>query len=152
MALALNEEQRLLRSTAREFLDATAPVAALRRLRDSRDPVGYDADLWRQMVELGWPGIALPEQHGGLGFGFTGLGVVMEEAGRSLTASPLFASVVVGASALALGGSEAQRSTLLPAVARRLIGRVGPETEPARAMLERLGFQYKGHVAHRWRE
>lgn len=117
MALVLNEEQRLLRDTAREFLDQRAPVAALRQLRDSRDATGYDPALWRDMAELGWASIILPEQYGGLEFGFTGLGVVIEESGRSLSASPLFATAVVGASAILLGGSEAQKEALLPALA-----------------------------------
>ena len=117
MPLVLNEEQRLLQDTAREFLDSNAPVEALRKLRDQRDPLGYAPDLWRQMAELGWASIILPEQYGGLEFGFLGLGVVLEEAGRNLTASPLFASAVVGASAILLGGNEQQKETLLPAIA-----------------------------------
>ncbi|MDH3991799.1 MAG: acyl-CoA dehydrogenase family protein [Gammaproteobacteria bacterium] len=117
MALVLNEEQQLLQGTAREFLGANAPVAALRELRDSRDPLGYAPALWQQMAELGWASIILPEQYGGLDFGFLGLGVVLEETGRTLTASPLLASAVVGASALLLGGSEQQKETLLPAIA-----------------------------------
>lgn len=117
MPLVLNEEQRLLKDTAREFLDGNAPVEALRKLRDERDPLGYAPDLWRQMAELGWASIILPEQYGGLEFGFLGLGVVMEETGRSLTASPLFASAVVGASAILLGGSDQQKESLLPRIA-----------------------------------
>jgi len=116
-ALVLNEEERLLRDTAREFLQNHAPVAALRQLRDARDELGYSPDLWRRMVELGWASIALPEQYGGLDFGFRGLGIVLEECGRTLAASPLFATTVVGASAILLGGSEQQRATLLPEVA-----------------------------------
>ena len=116
--LVLNEEERLLRDTAREFLQSHAPVAALRRLRDTRDELGYAPDLWRSMVELGWASITLPEQYGGLDFGFRGLGVVLEECGRTLAASPLFATGVVGASAILLGGSEQQRTTLLPEIAR----------------------------------
>lgn len=116
MPLVLNEEQRLLQDSAREFLASNAPVEALRKLRDAKDPLGYDPDLWRQMVELGWASITLPEQYGGLEFGFPGLGIVMEECGRTLAASPLFASAVVGASALLLGGSEQQKETLLPQV------------------------------------
>ena len=116
MPLVLNEEQRLLQDSAREFLASNAPVEALRKLRDAKDPLGYDPDLWRQMVELGWASITLPEQYGGLEFGFLGLGIVMEECGRTLAASPLFASAVVGASALLLGGSEQQKETLLPQV------------------------------------
>ena len=117
MALVLNEEQQLLQGTAREFLGANAPVKALRELRDSDDPLGYAPALWQQMAELGWASIILPEQYGGLDFGFLGLGVVLEETGRTLTASPLLASAVVGASALLLGGSEEQKETLLPAIA-----------------------------------
>jgi alkylation response protein AidB-like acyl-CoA dehydrogenase len=117
-ALVLNEEERLLRDTAREFLESHAPVAALRRLRDTRDELGYSPELWRRMADLGWASITLPEQYGGLDFGFRGIGVVLEECGRTLAASPLFATAVVGASAILLGGSERQRATLLPEVAR----------------------------------
>ncbi|KZX59443.1 acyl-CoA dehydrogenase [Halioglobus sp. HI00S01] len=117
MALVLNEEQRFLQDTAREFLTTNAPVEALRTLRDERNKTGYDSALWQQMSELGWASIILPEEYGGLDFGFLGLGVVMEEAGRTLTASPLFASAVVGASAILLGGTPSQKETLLPAIA-----------------------------------
>ena len=96
MALVLNEEQRLLKDTAREFLAERAPVEALRKLRDEHDPIGYDEKLWAAMAELGWAGIVLPEEYGGLDFGFVGLGGILEECGRNLTASPLLASVVLG--------------------------------------------------------
>jgi alkylation response protein AidB-like acyl-CoA dehydrogenase len=117
MALVLNEEHRLLQDTAREFFAEHAPVAALRQLRDTHEPVGYDPQLWQQMAEMGWASIILPETYGGLDFGFLGLGVVLEESGRTLTASPLFASAVVGASAVLLGGSEALKQSLLPDIA-----------------------------------
>ncbi|MEH6590145.1 MAG: acyl-CoA dehydrogenase family protein [Halioglobus sp.] len=117
MALVLTEEQRQLQDTARDFLASHAPVASLRKLRDSNDATGYSTELWQQMAELGWASIVLPEQYGGLDFGFTGLGLVIEETGRTLTASPFIASVVVGASAILLGGSEVQKEQLLPAVA-----------------------------------
>ena len=117
MPLVLNEEQRLLRDTARDFLASNAPVAALRRLRDEHDPLGYDPQLWHKMAELGWASIILPEQYGGLDFGFLGLGAVLEECGRTLAASPLLASAVVGASALLLGGNSAQKAALLPGIA-----------------------------------
>jgi len=117
MALVLNEEQRLLQDTARNFFASHAPVAALRQLRDTHDPVGYDPQLWQQMADMGWASIILPETYGGPDFGFLGLGVVLEEAGRTLTASPVFASAVVGASAVLLGGSEALKQLLLPEIA-----------------------------------
>ena len=126
MALTLNEEQRLLRETAREFLGANAPVTALRALRDARDPLGYSRDLWAQMAGLGWAGIIIPEEFGGLDFGFAGLGAVLEETGRTLAASPLFATCVLGASAVLLAGSQAQKEAVLPRVAcRRAVPRAG---------------------------
>ena len=87
MPLTLNEEQRLLRDTAREFLDGNAPVAALRKLRDEKDPMGYIPDLWRQMADMGWASIILPEEFGGLEFGFLGLG------GRQLPAPRIAVTV-----------------------------------------------------------
>lgn len=117
MALVLNEEQRLLKDTAKEFLKQNAPVASLRALRDSKNALGYSAELWQQMAELGWTGIILPEQYDGLDFGFLGLGAIIEESGRTLTASPLLATVVLGASGIMLGGSERQKRELLPQIA-----------------------------------
>lgn len=117
MALVLNEEQRLLQDTARDFLVANAPVEALRQLRDTHDAMGYSSSLWKTMAELGWAGIILPEEYGGLNFGFPGMGVVLEETGRTLAASPLFASAVVGASTLLLAGNSVQKETLLPKIA-----------------------------------
>ena len=116
MALVLNEEQRMLKDAAREFLAANAPVAQLRALRDERDPLGYRPETWRAMVELGWTGVLVPEAQGGLDFGHVGMGQISEEAGRTLTASPLFATAVMGVSALVLAGTEAQRAALLPAI------------------------------------
>jgi alkylation response protein AidB-like acyl-CoA dehydrogenase len=117
MALVLNDEQRILKDSAREFLTANAPVAELRKLRDEADALGYVPSTWQQMVELGWTAVAIPEVYGGLEFGFQGLGVIFEETGHTLTASPLFASTILGASILEIMGSEAQRETLLPQIA-----------------------------------
>jgi acyl-CoA dehydrogenase len=116
MSLVPDQEQRQLRDTARAFFAEHAPVAALRRLRDGADPLGYSSPLWRRMAELGWAGIAIPEAYGGLDFGFAGLAIVLEESGHTLAASPLFATCVLGASALLLGGSEAQKTALLPRI------------------------------------
>ncbi|MFT5693874.1 MAG: alkylation response protein AidB-like acyl-CoA dehydrogenase, partial [Oceanicoccus sp.] len=117
MALILNEEQTLLKDSARDFMTATAPVAKLRELRDANDELGYSKDLWNKMVEMGWAGICIPEEFGGLDFGFHGLGIVLEETGRTLTASPLVASILVSATAITLGGNEEQKKTLLPKLA-----------------------------------
>lgn len=118
MALVLNEEQRILKDSARGFLQEHAPVEALRKLRDEKDVHGYSEELWQKMAaEQGWAGIAIPENYGGLEFGFSGLGLIFEEAGHTLAASPLFSSIVLAASAIELAGTEAQKETLLPSIA-----------------------------------
>ncbi|MGK2913270.1 MAG: acyl-CoA dehydrogenase family protein, partial [Porticoccaceae bacterium] len=116
MALVLNEEQQMLRESARGFLQEHAPVAALRKLRDDRDALGFSRPLWQQIIELGWPGILISEDFGGLDFGHVGMGQIMKEGGRTLTASPLYATAILGATAIALAGSEAQKKALLPAI------------------------------------
>jgi alkylation response protein AidB-like acyl-CoA dehydrogenase len=116
MALALDSEAALLRETALEFFRERAPVAALRKLRDDKDPAGFSPPLWREMAALGWSGFLVAEQYGGSDFGCLGLGLVMEAAGRTLAATPLLSTALVGASALGLGGSAAQKAAHLPAL------------------------------------
>lgn len=116
MSLVLSEDQQLLKDSAKAFVDQNAPVSVLRGLRDSKDVQGYDQNLWRQMLELGWAGMAIPEAYGGFEFGYGGLGVVLEESGRTLVSSPLIATVLLGASAINELGSDAQKSEFLPQV------------------------------------
>ena len=115
--MILNEEQTMLKDQAKSFCAGEAPIAQLRKLRDDDSADGFDRDTWAKMTELGWAGIPFPEAYGGVGFGYKGLGVVTEETGRTLAASPLYASVWVGGTILNLGGSEAQKAALLPKVA-----------------------------------
>ncbi len=117
MSLLLNDEQRMLRDSAEEFLAARSPVAALRALRDRRDPLGYDPALWREIAALGWPAAVLPEAYGGLGVGWKGLAAVFEQTGRTLAATPLLSTVVLGGGLLAAAGNPAQRAAWLPKVA-----------------------------------
>ena len=116
MSLVLSEDQQLLKDSAKAFVDQNAPVSVLRGLRDSKYAQGYDQNLWRQMLELGWAGMAIPEAYGGFEFGYGGLGVVLEESGRTLVSSPLIATVLLGASAINELGSDAQKSEFLPQV------------------------------------
>ncbi|MEK9870841.1 MAG: acyl-CoA dehydrogenase family protein, partial [Gammaproteobacteria bacterium] len=113
MPLVLNEDQNMLKDSAKSFCADNTPITQLRRLRDEKNESGFDRDTWKQMVELGWTGITVPEEFGGLGFGYMGLGVVMEECGRTLTASPLYATAVLGTSALLHGGTQEQKTELL---------------------------------------
>ncbi|MFW6093603.1 MAG: acyl-CoA dehydrogenase family protein [Pseudomonadota bacterium] len=117
MPMILNEEQTMLKDSARDFCASSAPIAQLRALRDADDPDAFDRETWNAMVQLGWAGIPWSESYGGLAFGYKGLGVVTEQTGRTLTASPLFATVWVGGTLIDLGGSEAQKAELLPAIA-----------------------------------
>ncbi|MEE4279192.1 MAG: acyl-CoA dehydrogenase family protein [Halieaceae bacterium] len=117
MPLVLTEEQQMLRDAAAGFLGEKASTPALRALRDSGDELAYDAALWQEMVAMGWASIAIPEAYGGLGYGYTGLGVVLEQVGRNLSASPLEGSVLAGATAMLGLGNEAQKSEWLPRIA-----------------------------------
>ena len=117
MPMILNDEQNILKDTAKEFCSANTPIGQLRKLRDEESEDGFDRETWKSMVGLGWAGIPFPEEVGGLGFGYKGLGVVTEELGRNLAASPLFATVWLGGTLLNLGGSDAQKRDLLAKVA-----------------------------------
>ena len=117
MPLILNEEQIMLRDSARGFLTEKAPVSALRSLRDSGDERGYSEDLWRDMAEMGWAGILIDEEHGGADFGFTGAGVLAEEMGRTLTASPFISTALMAATAFRQAGHSHQKEQFLPKIA-----------------------------------
>lgn len=117
MPLTLNEEQQMLKTSAKEFLKERGAVEKLRFLRDSKDATGFDKHLWQSMAEMGWAALAIPEAYGGLDFGYTGLGQVLEETGRTLTASPLVSTVLMSATAINLGGNVMQKEELLPQIA-----------------------------------
>ncbi|GGB32369.1 isovaleryl-CoA dehydrogenase [Sphingomonas metalli] len=108
MPLFLDDEQTMLRDTARDYLADRAPVAHLRALRDGDDPVGFSRDLWRQFAEMGFTGILIPEAQGGLGLGHVEAGVVLEQIGRNLSPSP-FLTTAVGAVAALSGTAQAER-------------------------------------------
>ncbi len=116
MALVLSEDAIMVRDTALDFFRERSPITALRKLRDDNDPDGFSRALWRQMAELGWTGFLVAEDQGGSGFGVTGLGQVMEAAGRTLAATPLLSTGLLGASLLDLAGSADQKDEHLPAL------------------------------------
>ena len=113
----LNEEQSMLRDAAKSWTQEKSPVTAFRKMRDSGVEIGYDVNAWNEMAEMGWAGVIIPEEYGGSAFGYLSMGLILEELGRTLTASPLIASGVGAASALVLGGSDAQKSEWLPKIA-----------------------------------
>ncbi len=113
----LNEEQSMLRDAAKSWTQEKSPVTAFRKMRDSGVEVGFDAAAWTEMAEMGWAGVIIPEEFGGSDFGYLSMGLILEELGRTLTASPLLASGLGAASALVLGGTSAQKSEWLPKIA-----------------------------------
>ncbi|TWB93397.1 hypothetical protein FBZ93_1101 [Bradyrhizobium macuxiense] len=117
MALVLTEEQSMLRDSARGLISDKAPVAHLRGLRDAKDTTGFSRELWTTFAEMGFSGLLVPDQFGGSGLGCVEAGIVMEEIGRTLMPSPFLSTSVLAASALARGGSEAQKAQHLPKIA-----------------------------------
>jgi len=117
MALVINEEQQMLKESAEGFLAEFAPVAELRKQRDENSEKGYADNLWLQMTDMGWAAILVPEAYGGLEFGHVVMGQIVEQSGRTLTASPLFSTAILGVTAINHSGSDEQKTELLGAIA-----------------------------------
>jgi alkylation response protein AidB-like acyl-CoA dehydrogenase len=137
----LNEEQTMLRDAAKSWTQDNSPTTALRKLRDSGSGASFDPAVWAEMGQMGWAGVIVPEEYGGSAFGYLSLGLVLEETGRTLTASPLVSTALAAASALILGGSEAQKQEWLTKIAAgeavaTLAVDEGPHHNPERTALE----------------
>jgi alkylation response protein AidB-like acyl-CoA dehydrogenase len=114
---AFTDEQEQFRSAIRRFLNDRSPTTEVRRLMATAE--GYDPAVWRQLSEdLALPGIHIPEQYGGAGFGMVELCIVTEELGRALLCAPYFSTAVLAANAILNSGTEAQKSALLPDIAK----------------------------------
>jgi alkylation response protein AidB-like acyl-CoA dehydrogenase len=114
---AFTDEQEQFRWALRRFLEDKSPTTEVRRLMETAE--GYNPEVWRELSdELALPGIHLPQDYGGAGFGMVELGIVMEELGRSLLCAPYFSSAVLAANAILNAGTEAQKATLLAPIAR----------------------------------
>ena len=112
----LNDEQVMLRDMAREWADNESPVTAFRKLRAAAPAEGYDAEAWGAIGQMGWAGIVVPEEFGGSAFGYLSLGLVVEQLGRNLAASPL-ASTAAAATAIVMGSDNAAKQEWLPRIA-----------------------------------
>ncbi len=112
MRLSLTEEQEMLRKTARDFLTDKCTQAFVRQMEESQ--TGYSEDLWRQMADLGWLGLAFPEEYGGGGMSFLDLAVLLEEMGRACLPGPFFSTVILGGLPILDVGSEKQKQAYLP--------------------------------------
>jgi len=115
VTFAFSDEQQELRSTAARFLEEKSPSATVRELMET--DTGFDEGTWKQMADLGWLGMAIPEEFGGVGFGFVELLVLREEMGRRLLPAPFVSSVLFGANAILNAGSEGQKKELLAGIA-----------------------------------
>ena len=138
MAFVLSEEQQMLRDSAKAFAAEKLPVSQLRALRKEGKP--YDTSAWKEMAELGFAGVIIPESFGGSGFGHVGLGQVLEAQGRTLAATPLLSTAMIGASALLLGGTSMQKDAWLAKIASgeatvALAADEGPHHDPAKVRL-----------------
>ncbi|GBD85755.1 acyl-CoA dehydrogenase [bacterium BMS3Abin02] len=115
ITFALTQEQQMLKETTRQFLEDHVDSKVVRDLMEKPD--GYDRELWKAGAELGWHSLAIPEEYGGVGFGFTETSIVIEELGRSLFPGPFLSTVVMATHAILLAGSEQQKQEFLPDVA-----------------------------------
>ena len=111
MSLVINEEQNMLKSSAKELLDLKSPISLMRKLRDDNYNQ-FDSDLWKEMVEMGWTALTIPEEYNGLNFGYVGLGQVIEEMGKKLTVSPMISTVLVSTTIVGLSKNEVLKSKL----------------------------------------
>ncbi|HVF93742.1 MAG TPA: acyl-CoA dehydrogenase family protein [Sphingomonas sp.] len=112
----LNDEQTMLRDMAREWADNESPVSAFRKLRNAGSAEGFDTAAWSEIGQMGWGGIVIPEEFGGSAFGYLSLGLVVEQLGRNLAASPL-ASTGPAATAIVMGASDIAKNDWLARIA-----------------------------------
>ena len=154
---ALTEEQSLLKEQASSWARDDAPVSKFREMRDSGNEFGFDKGTWASIGEMGWAGIVVPEEFDGVDMGYLTFGVVLEELGRQLTASPLVASGLVAATALVAGGTEEQKRRWLPRIADGSViltlaidegPRHAPEKTAFQAEKSGAGFVLTGRKVH----
>ena len=116
MRFSFSDEQEEFRRVVRRFLEDRSPPGEVRRLMET--PEGFDRDVWAQLSsELGLPGVQVPEEYGGQGFGFAELGIALEEMGRALLCAPYLGSVALAANAILNAATETRKKELLPGIA-----------------------------------
>jgi alkylation response protein AidB-like acyl-CoA dehydrogenase len=115
MNFGFNEEQELLRNTARKFFENECGSDTVRRLMET--PEGISAELWKKLAEQGWLGLIYPETYDGMGLGLVDLVVLMEEMGRAVAPGPYFSTVLLGGLAILEAGGDGQKKEWLPKIA-----------------------------------
>ena len=114
MDFTLSEMQEMLRTSARDFLKVNSPAKFVRQME--ADSKGFTDDLWKQMGEMGWMGLNIPEAYGGAGGSFLDMAILLEEMGRYCLPGPFFSTAILGANTI-LEGTEEQKKKILPEVA-----------------------------------
>jgi alkylation response protein AidB-like acyl-CoA dehydrogenase len=152
MNFGFNEEQELLRSTARKFFDNECGSVTVRKLMDGTE--GMTPDLWKKIAEQGWTGLIFADEHGGMGLGVVDLVVLMEEMGRAVVPGPFFSTVLLGGLAIREAGTDVQKKTWLPKIssgeARATLAWMEPSAElgargiTLQATAKGAGFQLSG--------
>ncbi|RKQ71566.1 acyl-CoA dehydrogenase [Litorimonas taeanensis] len=153
MSLLLNDDEKMLSETAEGFFKDKAPVSALRKLRDERDENGYSKSLWSEMAEMGFAGVLVPEEQGGVDMGVKAAGLLAEHMGRNLSATPFFSSSVLSATALKNSGGDLAKSWLEKIASGEAVVALGLDEGPkhnplatqTRATRSGNGFKISGH-------
>ena len=145
MNLALTEDQRMIRDAAASFLADACDSAAVRRTLESAD--GFDAQLWKGIVDMGWCGTAVPESSGGLGLGPQALVLILEQMGRQLAGGPFFATTALAANLLAEAGSPAARKQLLPQLAAGQLRATAVFDADVKAKKDKKGWRVSGRLS-----
>jgi len=144
--LEFSEDQQELRSTVRAFLERECPISLVRSLVEKGAPAD---ELWTHMVDLGWPALTVPEEYGGLGFGFVELAVVAEELGRAMAPGPFLATVTQFVPAIRIAATrDQQRRFLEPVAAGDLTGTMAVGDELLLAAPTDSGWALSGTVRH----
>lgn len=115
MDLSFSKDQKMIRTSVREFLEMECPSDKVRELEE--DEKGYDPEMWQMMAELGWMGIILPEEYNGTEGDFIDLMIVIEEMGRKLLPSPFFSTIALCSLPLLEYGNREQKESFLPRIA-----------------------------------
>jgi alkylation response protein AidB-like acyl-CoA dehydrogenase len=143
MNFDFSEEQKLLQKTARDYLDEHSPLAAARAVLESGGT--HDAELWKGVAEMGWLGAAIPESHGGAGFGHLELSLLAMEVGRALAPIPFGPSVYLVTEAILNWGTDAQKERWLPGLASgAVIGTYAQGEKPGRGSLASVESRFEG--------
>jgi len=113
--LKLAESEEMLKKTALDFMRRDAPKEVIQDLQES--DTGYTEEQWRKVVEMGWPGLIIPEQYGGIGNPLTSAGVLFEALGTGPLPGPYFSSGILGSLIIMEAATEEQKQRILPVVA-----------------------------------